>query len=151
MNKKIGLLLAVVIATLALTPATGQAWYRHGPSRYYGNHYYHGGGDAWAWGLTGLVLGGAIVAAASQPAFYAPPYQTVVYAPPYQSVVYAPPPQTVVYAQPAASVYNYPPSVPPGMCRWERYVLDGYGRTVLDQNGQPVREYTLGSCQSPPY
>ena len=142
MMKKITCTLAIGMVALSLIPATSEGRGYYGSPRYYGHHHYHGGGDAWVWGLTGLVLGGAIVAAATQP---------VMYAPPYQPVVYAPPPQTVVYAQPPAAVYNYPPTIPPGTCRWERYVLDGYGRTVLDQNGQPVKEYTLGSCQSPPY
>lgn len=131
MLKKIVFSLAIGLGTVSLAPSTGLAWYHH-YRPHYSHHYYHGGGDAWAWGLTGLVLGGALVAAATQP------------------VVYAQPPQQVVYAPPPAPVYNYPPNVPPGMCRWERYVLDGYGRTVLDQNGQPVKEYTLGNCQYPP-
>jgi hypothetical protein len=44
----------------------------------------------------------------------------------------------------------YPPPVPPGMCRWERQVLDSYGRPLLDQNGHPLREYTIGPCDVPP-
>ncbi len=40
---------------------------------------------------------------------------------------------------------------PPGMCRWERSVLDPYGRTLLDRYGRPVKEYALGSCRYPPY
>ena len=129
MLKQIAFSLALGLGTLSLMPSTGLAWGHHYRPHYY--HHYHGG-DAWAWGLTGLVLGGALVAAATQP------------------VVYAQPPPQVVYAPPSAPVYNYRPNVPPGMCRWERYVLDGYGRTVLDQNGQPVMEYTLGNCQYPP-
>ena len=131
MLKKIAFSLAFGLGILSLTPTPGLAWYHHYRPHYYHHHHYHGG-DAWAWGLTGLVLGGALVAAATQP---------VVYAQPAPQVVYAPPP---------APVYSYPPSVPPGMCRWERYVLDGYGRTVLDQSGQPVKEYTLGDCRYPP-
>jgi len=94
---------------------------------WYSHHhgYYHN--DALLWGLSGLVVGTAITAVALQP-----------------------PPQQVVYAAPPPAVYAYPPSVPPGMCRWERYVLDGYGRTLLDQRGQPVREYTVGPCQYQP-
>ncbi len=43
-------------------------------------------------------------------------------------------------------LYNYKTDVPPGMCRWERFVLDGYGRPLLDPSGQPVKEYALGPC-----
>jgi len=42
------------------------------------------------------------------------------------------------------------PALPPGKCSWERYLLDGSGRPVLDQYGQPVKEYSIGSCHSPP-
>jgi hypothetical protein len=48
-------------------------------------------------------------------------------------------------------VYPYPPDVPPGLCRWERFVLDRNGQYVLDRNGQPVKEYTIGPCHRPPY
>ena len=34
------------------------------------------------------------------------------------------------------------PAVPAGMCRWER--------TVHDRFGHPTKEYTIGSCLSPP-
>lgn len=44
----------------------------------------------------------------------------------------------------------YPPPVPPGMCRWERQMLDSYGRPLLDQYGQPLREYTIAPCNAPP-
>ena len=133
--KKTASIMALCLLTLCLTPSAGLSWYGHRP---YHHHHYHGG-DAWAWGLSGLIIGGALVAAATQPVVYAAP-------PP---VVYAPP-LPVVYAPPPAAVYAYPPDVPPGMCRWERYVLDGYGQTLLDRNGQPIKEYTLGSCQAPP-
>lgn len=128
--KKTASIVALCLLALCLTPSAGLSWYGHRP--YYPHHHSHHGGDAWAWGLSGLIIGGALVAAATQP------------------VVYAAPPPPAVYAPPPAAVYSYPPEVPPGMCRWERYVLDSYGRTMLDQNGQPIREYTLGSCQSPP-
>ena len=131
MLKKITLTAVACLCLISLLPSAGLAWY-HGPPPVH--HHHHHGGDAWAWGLTGLVLGGALVAAATQPVVYAAPAQEVVYVQP-----------------PAASVYAYPPEVPPGMCRWERYILDPYGRTVLDRNDQPVKEYTLGSCQYPPY
>jgi len=42
------------------------------------------------------------------------------------------------------------PAVPPGMCRWERTVLDNSGRPVLDHFGRPVKEYAIGSCLTPP-
>ena len=42
------------------------------------------------------------------------------------------------------------PAVPPGMCRWERTVLDSSGRPVLDRDGRPLTEYTTGSCLYPP-
>lgn len=40
--------------------------------------------------------------------------------------------------------------VPPGMCRWERYVLDRNGKPVLDQYGKPQKEYAISSCLYPP-
>ena len=92
-------------------------------------HHGHYRNDALLWGLGGLVVGTTVAAVALQP----------------------PPPQRVVYAAPQPAVYAYPPNVPPGMCRWERYVLDGYGRTLMDNHGQPVREYTIGPCQYQPY
>lgn len=42
------------------------------------------------------------------------------------------------------------PEVPPGMCRWERTVLDSSGRPVLDRDDRPLTEYTIGSCLYPP-
>jgi len=41
--------------------------------------------------------------------------------------------------------------LPPGMCRWERFVLDSSGRPILDQYGRPLKEYAIGSCLAPPY
>ena len=113
--------LMVVIMAMSLVPSEGMCWYSH-----HGGHGYYRN-DGLLWGLGGLVLGTTIAAVALQP-----------------------PPQQVVYGAPPPAVYGYAPSVPPGMCRWERYVLDGYGRTLLDQRGQPVREYTVGPCQYPP-
>lgn len=92
------------------------------------SHHYHGD-VALAWGLTGFFLGSTLAALA-----YRPP-------PP----VYAAPPP--VYRPP---VTTYAPAVPPGMCRWERYVLDGYGQPLVDRYGRPIKEYTLGACQYPP-
>lgn len=42
------------------------------------------------------------------------------------------------------------PAMPPGMCRWERTVLDSNGRPVLDRYGRPLKEYAIGSCLYPP-
>lgn len=121
MVKKTFLALMVVLMATSLVPSEGMCWYGH-----HGRHGYHHN-DALLWGLGGLVLGTTLVAATYQP------------------------PPRVVYGAPLPPVYAYAPTnLPPGMCRWERYVLDGYGRTLLDQRGQPVREYTVGSCQYPP-
>lgn len=111
----------------ALVAVNGMCW--HEEPRYRHGHGGHGG-DAWLWGLGGLALGTAIVATALQP----PP----------------PPPQQVVYVEPQPVRYVYEPRVAPEMCRWERHVLDGYGRALFDQYGQPVKEYTTGPCQYPP-
>ena len=113
--------LLALVLSLLVTPFSPTAGWCH----------YHHGGVALAWGVTGFFLGSTLAAFTYRP----PP--PVVYA--------APPP---VYYPP---VSTYAPAVPPGMCRWERYVLDRYGRTLLDQYGRPVKEYTLGSCQYPPY
>lgn len=115
--------LLALVATLMMTPISPTAGWCH--------YHHHDGGVALAWGVTGFFLGSTLAAFTYRP----PP--PVVYA--------APPP---VYAPP---VYSYAPAVPPGMCRWERYVLDGYGRTLLDRYGRPVKEYTLGPCDYPPY
>ena len=136
MRKRLIAGVALSLFALSLYPATGMAWH-HPPRSYY---HHHGHGDDWVWGLTGLLIGGALVAAATQPVVYAAPPPVATY-PPYSA--YGPPAQ--------ASVYSYPPAVPPGLCRWERYVLDGQGRALLDAYGQPIREYTIGSCQYPPY
>jgi hypothetical protein len=113
------------------SPGRYHSGYHRAPGRYYGGH--HGSShhnDAWVWGLGGLVVGSVLAAAFLQ---------------------YPPPPQAVYGYPPAPTkIYSYKPSIPPGMCRWERTVLDYYGRPVLDQNGRPVMEYTIGSCQSPP-
>ncbi|MCL2458667.1 MAG: hypothetical protein FWF31_07435 [Desulfobulbus sp.] len=138
MTKKmvIGLLVSILAVTLA--PATGMCW-RGGPSynyRYYGHGYYrhYYGSDAWVWGLGGLMLGSVLVAAAMQP-------------PPPQVVYVEPSPPRIVYSPVA---YSYQPRPAQGECRWERYVLDGYGRTVFDRYGQPIKEYTTGPCNYPP-
>jgi len=112
-------------------PGPYSGGYHRGPSRYYGG--YHGGyyhNDEWVWGLGGLLVGWTLAAAFLQ---YPPS-----------------PPVTYGYPPPPTQVYSYKPSIPPGLCRWERTVLDNYGRAILDQYGKPVLEYTIGSCQSPP-
>jgi hypothetical protein len=124
MLKKTAFILAFSVLVIPLHPSVGMSW--HYPHH---SHHHHGDEALW-WGLGGLLLGTFIAAATLPP----PP----------------PPRPPVVYAQPQTQVYSYPPYVPPGMCRWERFMLDGYGRPVLDQYGQPVKEYTLGSCQYPP-
>ena len=126
MVKKIALALLVGILALPLVPSEGMCWYGRPGYGYHHHGYYNG--DPWLWGLSGLVVGTAITAAVLQP----------------------PPPPRVVYATAQPGVYSYPPSLPPGMCRWERYVLDGYGRTLSDRYGQPVKEYTVSPCQYAP-
>lgn len=93
---------------------------------------HHHGGDVLFWGLTGLLVGSTIAAISS-----APP----------APVVYAEPPPPA-YPPPA---YGYAARVPADSCRWERYVLDGYGRVMHDSYGRPVKEYTTGPCNQPPY
>jgi len=132
-----------ILLTISLLPSTGMCWNSgyHGGGYHGGYGGYHGGyynNNAWAWGLGGLVVGSALTAA-------------VLYQPPPPAVYAYPPPQQVVYAPAPTQVYANKPSIPPGMCRWERAVLDSYGRPILDQRGYPMLEYTIGSCQSPPY
>ena len=128
MVKKLVAGLLVAALAVPLVPSAGMCWYGGPPPPRYHHHHHHGG-DAWLWGLGGLVLGSAIVATAMQP---------------------APPPRQVVYVDPPPVAYSYAPRVVPRTCRWERYVLDGYGRTVFDRYGQPVKEYTTGPCDYPP-
>ncbi|MGD9950532.1 MAG: hypothetical protein AB7U29_18935 [Desulfobulbus sp.] len=97
-----------------------------------GSCHHHNGGNALAWGLAGLLVGSTLVAVSSPP----PP-----------AVVYTEPPP--VYSPPA---YGYAPRVVQAeTCRWERYVLDGYGEVMLDGYGRPVKEYSDGPCDYPPY
>lgn len=83
-------------------PHSNTATFNHWGGGYYGHGYYghwpccYSGGAVAAAGIAGLAVGTAVgVAAASHPAYVAPP--PVVYAAP-PPVVYAPPP--VVYAPP---------------------------------------------------
>ncbi len=145
MWKKTVYALVVALITTGVVPSTGlcrhpgyhgsparfHGGYHRAPSRYYGGshgRYHHY--DAWAWGLGGLVVGSVLAAA----------------------LLYSPPPPQAVYRYPPlpTRIYSYKPSIPPGMCRWERTVLDNYGRAILDRNGHRVLEYTIGSCQVPP-
>jgi hypothetical protein len=132
MLKKTALVLAVVLLLTPLSPSVGLTWYSQPPGPYYHDRSYYGHGhhdhyddDAWLW-VGGILLGTLFLATMLQP------------------------PSPPVYYQPPTQIYTYPPYVPPGMCRWERYILDSNGRFVLDQYGQPIKEYTIGSCQFPP-
>lgn len=127
MIKKTALLLVCALVVTLSSPAQGLAWRYHHPRSHHHNHDYHGDASLF-WGLTGLLLGTAVIA----------------------SIIQQPPPVQIVRPRPRPIVYTYPPPVPPGLCRWERYLLDGNGRIILDQYGQPVMEYTIGSCQYPP-
>ncbi len=129
MIKKTALLLVFFLFICPLYQVEGKAWHSSPPSYYQQHHYYRGhhSGDAIFWGVTGLILGSILISSFIQP-----------------------PPPRVAYVEPRTPIYTYPPDIPPGMCRWERYLLDQYGRVLLDQNGQPMKQYTLGSCQYPP-
>lgn len=132
MTKKLIAGLLVASLSIPLMPDPGMSW--HGgpppPSRYHHRHHHkNSSGDAWLWGLGGLVLGSAIVATVMQP--------------PARQAVYAEAPPPPVYAP-------YPRAYAPEQCRWERYVIDGYGRNVYDHYGQPLKEYTTGPCDYPP-
>jgi hypothetical protein len=142
MVKKIVIGLLVSMMAAPMIPAMSMAGPRshsyghhrsyHRPSHGHYRHHHHGS-NAWLWGLGGLALGSAIVATAVQ----TPPPQQVVYV---EQPVYTPPP----------AAYSYPTQVAPGTCRWERNMLNRYGRIVFDQYGQPVKEYATGPCDYPP-
>ncbi|MHB8809629.1 MAG: hypothetical protein ACYC9M_06410 [Desulfobulbaceae bacterium] len=133
MFKKTAFVLVVALLVPPLSPSIGMTWYPHSPGPYYhGGYYghydhYDHDDDALLW-FGGILLGTLFLSSMLQQPAYEPP----------------------VYYQPQPQVYTYPPYVPPGMCRWERYMRDRQGRFVLDQYGQPIKEYTLGSCQYPP-
>jgi len=128
MFKKTALVLVFAMVMTTIYPSVGMSRHYY-PSVGYHHHYRGHGDEALFWGLTGLFLGTLFLSAALQP---------------------PPPPVPMRYVEPRGRIYSYPPPIPPGMCRWERYILDNYGRMVFDQYGQPVKEYTLGSCQYPP-
>lgn len=132
MLKRTAFVLLVSMAIAAVNPSVTMAGHSRAPGHHHPQHYYYPshGDDAFFWGLTGLILGTAFL--------------SVVLQPPVQQV---PEPYYIV---PQVQIYGYPPPVPPGMCRWERYHLDEYGRMILDQYGQPVLEYTLWPCEYPP-
>lgn len=127
MLKKTAFVFVIAMVMISTYPSVGMSWHSHPPSY---NHYYYGHVDEdLFWGLTALYLGTALLSTFLQPSQQQVP---------------------LAYVAPKTGIYSYPPAVPPGMCRWERYILDNYGRMVLDKYGQPVKEYTLGSCQYPP-
>lgn len=130
MFKKTVFVLVFAIITTSIYPSVSMSWHYQAPRYDHYRHYRGHGDEALFWGLTGLLLGTVLL-----------------------STVFQPRPQQVPmgYVEPKSQIYTYPPPVPPGMCRWERYILDNFGRMMLDQNGQPLKEYTLGSCQYPPY
>ncbi|MDD2464913.1 MAG: hypothetical protein PHI97_13030 [Desulfobulbus sp.] len=121
MMKKTVLALACSLLVVPLVPSVGECHHAHG-------------GDALVWGITGLLVGSTLA--------------SVSYRPPPEVVYTAPPPPA--YPPPAYS-YSYAPPAPVETCRWERPVLDGYGRVMLDGYGRPMREYTVGPCNAPPY
>jgi hypothetical protein len=49
-----------------------------------------------------------------------------------------------------APLAPYPPDLPPGMCRWQRFILDSNGRPLFDPSGNPLKESTVGPCTKPP-
>ena len=58
-------------------------------------------------------------------------------------------------ASPFAAAFDPMPAIPrqplpPGMCRWERYLLDAGGRVLLDGYGRPMKEVMVGPCLAPP-
>ena len=128
MFKKTAFVLVISIVMLTIYPSVSMSWHSYPPRH---NHYYHYGhvDEGLFWGMTALFFGTALLSTFLQ-----------------SSQQQVPP----AYVAPKTRIYTYPPVVPPGMCRWERYILDDYGRMLLDQYGQPVKEYTLGSCQYPP-
>jgi hypothetical protein len=118
MSRKRSALLAI---SLAMTSMTGTvAWADHGyrsePPPRYGHHHYIGGpGLGW---LPGVILGSALVWAATRPAVVQaePPPPAVVVVPPQS---FAPPPDSGwwYYCRPAGAYYPYVQSCP---VPWER-------------------------------
>ena len=145
MKKIIALALPVGLAGLFLLPdaalsrISGSLGYSPADNVYFGvSRDFHSRGTAFWGGLGELSLGHIFAPFVVDPPFVLDqPFSQPGYAP------YAPRYST----QP---VYSYPPAVPPGLCRWERTVLDGSGRPLLDASGMPVKQYTIGSCSSPP-
>lgn len=146
MVRKTILALVLCMVALPLTPTEGLSWrsHYHYPSSHHHYRYYHHD-DAWTWGVAGFIVGSMLTAVITRPVVYSPARPTVVY-------VEQPPPRIRAYSSPVVQsrIYTYPPEVPPGMCRWERPMLDEYGRTILNRAGMVAKVYTLGSCQYPP-
>lgn len=123
------LLVAGLIASMAISPAWADRYGHHGG--HHGGGRGAGGGDGWLpWGL-GLLLGTAVLVAATspRPVYYppatpAPLYPAPVYAmPPAVAVQSAPPAPLVAeqswwyYCAPAAAYYPYVRYCPSGWTR----------------------------------
>ncbi|MDO5675052.1 MAG: hypothetical protein Q4G66_09075 [bacterium] len=142
MKKLIVLALPLGLAGLLLLPdaamsrVSGSLGYSPADNVYLGvSRDFHSRGAAFWGGLGELSLGDIFAPFIVDPPFALDqPFSRTSYAPRYNS-------------QP---VYSYPPEVPPGLCRWERTVLDSSGRPLLDARGMPVKEYTIGSCSVAP-
>jgi hypothetical protein len=117
MSRKRSALLAISLAMTSMTSTV--AWadrgYRTEPPPRYGHH--HGGGPGIGW-LPGVILGSALVWAATRPVVVQaePPPPAVVVVPPQS---FAPPPDSGwwYYCRPAGSYYPYVQSCP---APWER-------------------------------
>ncbi len=118
MKRKRAILLAFVAAGnfLATSAWADRGYYGPGPGRYppVVHHHHHGYRGAWALG-TGLLLGSAVLWAATRPPPVVVAPEPVVVAPPR---VIVPQPATVwwYYCRPAGAYYPYVQSCPSG---WE--------------------------------
>ena len=98
---------AATLAATLLTTATAQAggWYGHrGYPHYYGHHHHHGDGLAIALGVTGALVGTAILVDALSGPRYVAPAPVYYYPPPPPPVYYQSPP---VYYQSAPATDAY--------------------------------------------
>lgn len=138
MKKVLSAVFIAVLLAVPMMPAQGWCWRgdRHHGHHGHRHHHYHSHGDeAVLFGLGGLVLGATAIALMQEPR-----------------------PRRVVYVDPAPAAYAYGPPVtyayaPPVVertCRWERFILDGWGRYMYDRHGRPVKEYATGPCDAPP-